>query len=201
MISLSCPKGGFEMEEWLKGLPPEEQLKQALTELAKSFIGCQLNGIDSSISCGGVRQGEVRVSFVYGVKQPDDRRGEIIFGIREEDLVSLEHQPRAEESLIIPFSGEGAVQSDTDIIGPLNGLIAGRKVAGIDFERIGEEVCRICLWLSDETIIYLNTKRGPAGLPRGRAMVRQDGVLRGGELPFSKDSGYYLTPSATASAG
>ena len=188
------------MEEF-KNHPPEEQLKQALTELAKRFIGCQLDGVDSSISCGGVCPGEVRVSFVYGVKQPDDRRGEIIFGIRKEDLVSLEHQSRAEESLIIPFSGEGAVQSDTDIIGPLNGLVSGRKIAGIDFERMSEEDCRICLWLSDDSIVYLNTKEGPAGLPRGRAMVRENGVLRGGELPFSKDSGYYLTPIATASKG
>lgn len=95
------------MGEWFKRLPPNEQLKQALTSLgARSFIGCQLNGVDSSLSGSGVRSGEIRVSFIYGVDSPSDRQGELVFGIKKGDLVSLEHQSLGGELATISFSGE-----------------------------------------------------------------------------------------------
>ena len=190
------------MEEWLKRLPPNERLKQALTSLgARSFIGCQLNGVDSSLSGGGgVNLGEIRVSFIYGVASPSDRQGELILGVDQNDLVSLEHQSGEGEAAIISFLGEDRVTSDTEIISFVDPLIYGRNVAGIDFECPGREESRVCLWLSDGSIIYLNAQNGPEGLPRGRALVQRRGVFIG-EVAFTEDSGFHLASSAARAKG
>lgn len=90
--------------------------------------------------------------------------------------------------------------SDTEIIAPLDPLICGRKVAGIDFECPGRRESRVCLWLSDRSIVFLNTQNDPGSLPRGRALVQRKGVFIG-ELPFTEDSGFHLASSAAKAKG
>jgi hypothetical protein len=173
MISLSCPttsnvgkKGGFKMEEWLKSLPPEEQLNQIMARAAVMTIGYPLNGVDSSIYGGGVAPGECRISLIYETFQP--RQEEIIFGIKREDLVSLEIQTKEGEAKVFPFD---EIRSDSRVISLFNSVVEGRRIETCNFRPLGEKV-RLSLWLDDGSKIRFNTLRGPDGFPRGRVIIK-----------------------------
>lgn len=159
------------MSEWLNKYPPSEQVKQGVTELGKSFIGCQLNKVDSSVSGGRAVPGEIRFSLYYGIETPTDQQGELIFGIREEDLIGLEFEPKKGEGFIIPFleEGERIRRYDNEIGGPFNGVIRDQKIETINFRHLDEERSRFSLWLSDGSRIHMNTLREP----KGRVMVKE----------------------------
>ena len=184
------------MQEWLRSLPPEEQLNQLMARLAVMTRGYQLNGIGCSINGEDVAPGEIRVSFIFGVATPEDEKGEIIFGINRDDLVSLEHQFSEEEKYDRPFA---EVSSDDEIVDLYSSVIKGRRVETFNFRPL-EEGCEISLWFTDGSKFRFKTRKGPIGVPRGRVMIRENGVLMG-ELPFSEDSGYYLASSEAGSEG
>lgn len=174
--------------EWLNQYPPEERLKQALTEWCKKyFLHAQLNRMDSSVSGGGVREGEIRISFLY------EGQGELIFGIREEDLIGLEFEPKEGIGFVTPFVEEGkrVRRCDNEIIGPFNEVISDQKIETVNFRHLDEGRSRFSLWLSDGSKIHFNTLREP----KGRVMIREEGAFKELELPLSKDSGSYLRPS------
>jgi len=181
--------------EWLNQYPLEERLKQALTEWCKKYFPfyAQLNEVDSSVSGGGVREGEIRIFFLY------EGQGELIFGIRGDDLIGLEFEPKEGKGFVIPFLEEGkrVRRYDNEITGPFNEVIRGQKMETINFRHLDEERSRFSLWLSDGSKIHLNTLREP----KGRVMIREEGVFKGPELLLSKDSGSYLVPSEVLTEG
>jgi len=187
------------MEEWLKRLPPEEQLNQIMAELAVKTRGYQLNGVDSSLSGGGVAPGEVRISFIFGVEAPTDRQGEIIFGIHRDDLANLEYQSAEGKRSAVTFS---EIRGDNELIGVLGTLVEGRRIETCNSRPLGETV-RMSFWFDDGSKIRFNTRRGPNGVPRGRVMFKKFGSdgQRVAELPFPGTESRCFRSSATASAG
>lgn len=183
--------------EWLNRYPPEERLKHVLTEWCKKyFLYAQLNGIDSSISGGGVREGEIRISFNFCKAKA---LGELIFGIREEDLIGLEFEPKEGMGFVTSFLEEGKRIRiyDDEIIHPFNEVIKGQKIETINFRHLDEERSRFSLWLSDGARIHINALREP----KGRVMIREAGVFKEPELLLSQDSGSYLVSSKGLSEG
>jgi hypothetical protein len=181
------------MGEWLRTLPPEEQLNQLMARLAIITRGYQLNGVDSSICGGGVGPGECRISLIHGIVSPDDRKGEIAFGIKEEDLISLGIQTREGEEKVVPF---GEMRGDNLIIGLFEPLVEGREIETFNLRPLGETVS-ISLWLDDGSKIRFNTLRGPNGVPRGRVIVKGWRSGQGQhieELPFPGTETRFFKP-------
>lgn len=178
--------------EKLKRYPSSEGFKQAFIDLGKAtFIGCEISGIDSSISGRGVDRGEARISLKYGFETPTDGLGEIIFGIKQEDMKSLKLEVgKVGRVTVYP----GKVNHDGAIIDPLSKAINGRKIRGIDFEHPSPELSRFIFVLDEESRLILNVARGASG----RVMVREKGVYQG-ELLLP--AGFYLRPSEVPSGG
>jgi len=171
--------------ERMKRYPSSEGFKQALTDLGKAtFIGCEISGIDSLISGGGVDRGEARISLKYGFETPTDGLGEIIFGIKQEDIRSLRLQiGKVGRVIVYP----GKVNHDGAIIDPLSKAINGRKIRGIDFDHPSPELSRLTFVLDEECRLMLDVAKGASG----RVMVREKGVYQG-ELLLP--TGFYLRP-------
>jgi hypothetical protein len=164
--------------------------------LAVMTTGYQLNEVYGSIRGRGVAPGEIRISFIFGVKKPTDQQGEIMIGINRDDLSSFEYQPAEGEKSTRAFS---EIKSDRDLVEALKPLVKGRKIETFNYRPL-EGRGRISLWLKDGSKIRFNTTRGPMGVPRGRVMLGGKGI-KVLELPFSEDSGYFLSSNEEAPAG
>lgn len=178
--------------EKMKRYPSSEGFKQALTDLGKAtFIGCEISGIDSSISGGWVDRDEARISLVYGVEKPDDCLGEIIFGIKQEDMRTLKLEV-GKVGRVIVYPAK--VSHDGAIISPLSEAISGRKIRGVDFDHPSSELSRFTFVLDEECRLILDVAKGTSG----RVMVKEKGVYQG-ELLLP--TGFYLRPNEGPTEG
>lgn len=180
------------MSEKLRRYPSKEGLKQALTDLGKAtFIGCEICGIDSSISGGGVDEGEARISLKYRFETPTEGLGEIIFGIKQEDMKSLKLEVgKVGRVTVYPEK----VSHDGAIIDPLSKVIKGRKISGVNFKRPSPELNRFTFVLDEEYCLIFDVAKSASG----RVMVREKGVYQG-ELLLP--TGFYLRPSEVLTEG
>lgn len=172
-----------------KRYPSLEEFKQALTNLGKTtFIGCEISGIDSSISGRGVNRDEARISLKY---EFETGLGEIIFGIKQEDMKRLRLEVgKVGRITVYPEK----VSSDEAIIDPLSKAIKGRKISGVSFECPSPELNRFTFVLDEEYRLIFDVAKSASG----RVMVREKGVYQG-ELLLP--TGFYLRPSEVPTEG
>jgi len=129
------------MPERIEPIPNSEEFNQTLNGWGKKYFFRQpiegVSGLWFAVPDA--------VQIVFWFK--GSGQGKLTFVVKEDDLISLEYQPKEEERITIPFSGEEKVKYVDQVSVPLNG-VRDQEITEIKFEHLDETISSISLKLT-----------------------------------------------------